>query len=730
MQYYAHTPSEATNQWHDLRAHLEAVAKLAQSFAAYFNGAELGCWAGLLHDLGKFNPDFQAYLKAQHEGSFHRKVPHSIWGAAVIYLLMSIRDRARRSWWCLSPLIAGHHGGLSCPSLLDQTLVGVKAEELAIYCERLRELPILPPLTVDWRPGTRQELFLRMVFSALVDADYLDTEKHFHPEAASERNRWPSLEELWRRFEHDQRHLLTHADDSLIINRIRREVYESCLACSAMPPGIFRLTVPTGGGKTRSGLAFALRHALVHGLRRIIVALPYTSIIEQTASVYREILGDGAVLEHHSQLTIPEGEGEDEPSRLRLSAQNWEAPLVVTTTVQLFESLFANRPEKVRKLHNLAKSVIVLDEVQTLPPHLLQPTLDVLQTLVEEYGVSIVLSTATQPALESTLLKSGVGLASPVCEIVPEYKKHFAALRRVEYSFRKEPISWLSLAEGIKQHKQVLVIVNSRKDALAILHHLGPIDGVYHLSTLLCGAHRRQVLKEVKERLCPQEGGTVRLISTQVVEAGVDLDFPIVYRAIGPLDRIVQAAGRCNREGRAATGEVIIFDPEEGSAPRGPYKQGMEKARFLLHEHPVTELHNPEIYLEYFQLLFSDINMDPHRIQEYREQLNYPEVARRYRMIEGSTVSVVVPYGDGMERLARWLHVPTWEGWLRLQPYLVSLYEHEAMQFAKAGLMEPVAAGLYRWLGSYDDWGIGQAVYDPSDLVVGRWFYGTSQGSC
>ena len=191
-----------------------------------------------------------------------------------------------------------------------------------------------------------------------------------------------------------------------------------------------------------------------------------------------------------------------------------------------------------------------------------------LQTLVEEYEVSIVLSTATQPALEATLLKSGVGLASPVCEIVPEYKEHFAALRRVEYSFRKEPISWLSLAEEIKQHEQVLVVVNSRRDALAILHHLGPIDGVYHLSTLLCGAHRRQILKEVKKRLCPREGSTVRLISTQVVEAGVDLDFPIVYRAIGPLDRIVQAAGRCNREGRAATGEVIIFDPEEGLAPR------------------------------------------------------------------------------------------------------------------------------------------------------------------
>lgn len=273
------------------------------------------------------------------------------------------------------------------------------------------------------------------------------------------------------------------------------------------------------------------------------------------------------------------------------------------------------------------------------------------------------------------------------------------------------------------RHEQVLVIVNSRKDALAILDHLEAGDGVYHLSTLLCGAHRRQVLMEVKKRLDDQGGSTVRLISTQVVEAGVDFDFPIVYRAVGPLDRIVQAAGRCNREGKPAKGEVIIFEPEDGSAPRGPYKQGMEKARFLLNEHPVTELHNPEIYLEYFQLLFSDINMDPHRIQEYREQLNYPEVARRYRMIEGKTVSVVVPYGDGMERLERWLAVPTKEGWLKLQPYLVSLYEYEAIQFEKDGWMQPVVEGLYRWLGSYDaktHRGIRQAVYDPADLMVGR----------
>ena len=256
MQYYAHTPSDATNQWHDLRTHLKEWPSRPKALPPTLMGPSLVIGSACCMTWESSTLIFKPILKPNMRGRFTARFLTRSGGAAVIYLLMSVRDWSRRSWWCLSPLIAGHHGGLSCPSLLDQTLVGIKAEELAIYCERLRELPILPSLTVDWRPGTRQELFLRMVFSALVDADYLDTEKHFHPKSAAERNRWPSLEELWRRFEHDQRQLLTKADDSLIINQIRREVYESCLASSAMPPGVFRLTVPTGGGKHAKRLGF------------------------------------------------------------------------------------------------------------------------------------------------------------------------------------------------------------------------------------------------------------------------------------------------------------------------------------------------------------------------------------------------------------------------------------------------------------------------------------------
>ncbi|MCD5408263.1 CRISPR-associated helicase Cas3' [Candidatus Bipolaricaulota bacterium] len=730
----AHTRNKIGER-HDLATHLTRVATKAKEFADTFGAGSLASWLGWLHDIGKCNLEFQTYLEAEDQGRPSKRVPHAIWGAAFIYKLVVQGIGDPEGWKELAMPVYGHHAGLPDAGELSSALEHFLSEKpdalprMQRFLEELRSS--LPPFRLIRHPaskqGTRRELFIRMLFSALVDADYLDTEAHFEPENAKLRGRWPPIDELWKRFEPGREAYLRRrygADvrTDLDVLRVRREVYEACLQAAEMPSGIFRLTVPTGGGKTLSSLAFALKHACIHGLRRVIVALPYTSIIDQTARVYREVLGEDAVLEHHSAFEFPESEDERqdmEAVRLRLASENWEAPLIVTTTVQLFESLFHNKPSKCRKLHNIVKSVIILDEVQALPPHILEPTLDVLRALVEDYGVTVVLSTATQPAFEGKRFVRVFPTDKLRGEIVPQYPEHFRLLQRVRYEYRREPLSWNELAEEIQELPQVMVVLNTRRDAVRLVEELGEGDDIYHLSTLLCGAHRREILEEIRQRLAA--GAPVKLISTQVVEAGVDFDFPVVYRAIGPLERIVQVAGRCNREGRLGPrgGRVILFEPAEGGAPRGPYLVGLEKAKFLLQEYSEERLHDPELYREYFLRLYLDVPLDKNKVQGLREELSYPKVAERYRLIEDPTVPVVVSYGDALRRLEAWQRSPGWATWQRLQPYVVNLYEREARCFEREGWLEMVTEGLYRWRGRYDPrTGIVGALYDPSDLIL------------
>ncbi len=720
---YAHTPN-TLGQWHELNQHLRTVAESAACFAQDFAGAEVAYLAGLWHDLGKFDPRFQSYLRAQAEGRRHPHVRHAYLGALLAFSALS-----GHRWEEVVLPIAGHHAGLPSRATLEQQMVyllGQQDEQARVrqLAQIAREQNLLPDRPLRWpncSSDTRRELFVRMVFSAVVDADYLDTEAHFQPALRDLRRQWPSLQDLWERLRQDQERLMA-ASTSSMLNSIRREVYEACLTAAELPPGVFRLTVPTGGGKTRSALAFALRHALAHGLRRVVVAIPYTSIIDQTAEVYRQALDEEAVLEHHSQVEPAADEDENQDPnvvRFRLASENWDAPVVVTTTVQLFESLLSNRPSRARRLHNLAKSIIVLDEVQTLPPEILRPTVDVLRALVEDYAASVVLSTATQPALaESPYLGEWAGVE--VREIVPDPGRYFQTLRRVEYERRDSPLSWRDLARELASQHQAMVVLNTRRDALALideLDELGVGDDSFHLSTLLCGAHRRAVLTEVRRRL--GAGQRVLLISTQVVEAGVDLDFPLVYRAVGPLDRIVQAAGRCNREGRLEAGRVVIFEPAEGGVPGGPYKAGMEVARVLLFRHPADALNDPAIYREYFARLFADLDLDKHKVQEERAALNYPEVAKRYRLIADDTVPVAVPYGDAEARLAAWLREPTRYTWQRLQPYLVSIFRRDVARLQRSGLLQAETERLFRWLGSYHPrLGLQEVLADPSDLIV------------
>lgn len=561
-------------------------------------------------------------------------------------------------------------------------------------------------------------MLTRMVFSALTDADYLATEEHFDAIRPEARGGHRSVTELLDRFREQQQAFTSDPSRRTgELNQARHEIYQQCVKASQSPPGFFRLTVPTGTGKTRSGLAFALQHAKHNCLRRVFTVLPYTSITEQTAKVYREALWDDAVLEHHSQFAAPETEGQSEADmRWRAATENWDAPVVVTTTVQFFESLLSRRPGKARKLHNIARSVIILDEAQTLPVELIRPTADVLGCLVREYGCTVVLCTATQPALEESPAVAEFH-GTEITEIVPGNAHYFEILRRTDFDIRRTPQTWSAIAHEIANEDSVMVILNTRRDAISLLDALPTRDDAFHLSTLLCGAHRRDVLNTIASRLANKQ--RVKLISTQVVEAGVDLDFPLVLRATGPLDRIVQAAGRCNREGNLAQGKVIVFDPADGSLPSGAYKIGCKLARARLAECHGPELHQPTVYRDYFRRLFSEANVDAKGVQERREALDYPEVARRYQMIP-ETVSAIVDYGDAQSALQDWEEKPSRETWRKLQPFLVNFFQYEANRHIADGWLEHLSGVLYRWLGIYDKRlrGVVADFTDPADLIV------------
>jgi CRISPR-associated endonuclease/helicase Cas3 len=725
----AHTPPREGGGWQPLSDHLTGTARFASSFGAAPGIAELARLAALLHDIGKCSPAFQRYLRECHAAAQagrpapRSRVDHKAAGALTAAEITSAP----------AMVILGHHGGLSCPSVVNNALKTAQTNSdtrqaldnaralLADY-----HLPTAAQLTREIQDIAASELeldlLLRMLYSCLVDADALDTQRHFDPADFAHRQQTLDLSAMRQRLDDEQARLMEQAD-ATPVNLVRREVYEDCLRAADLPPGVFKLTVPTGGGKTRSSLAFALRHAERHGLQRVIYAIPYTSIIEQIAAVFHGIFPDPyAVLEHHSAVVDLPDEDNDGPDDInlwrRLAAETWDAPLIVTTTVQLFESLFAARPSRCRKVHRLAKCVIILDEVQTLPETLLAPILSALSTLVTRYGSTVVLCTATQPALtgENPYLP-----ALPAArEIIHEPKRHFDALRRVEYRIEAEPWTWEQAAGEMRRHQQCLVVLNRKKDALALLAALDDTEAL-HLSTLLCGAHRRAVLAEVRERLA--SGRPCRLVSTQVVEAGVDLDFPCVMRAAGPLDRVVQAAGRCNREGRRKNGEVIVFTPAEGGTPRGPYATACAHAAQMLCD-PLLDLHDPAVFDRYFSALYGDLNTDVKEIQYDRRFLRFDAVAEKFRMIDDDTVAVLVPYDPpAVESLIASVratgHVSR-ERWQQAQQHSVSLYRREFERFQREGYIVEVLpdAGLYRWLGRYDCVrGIDTAT-DTADLIV------------
>lgn len=688
--YYAHSANK-TNRCHLLAQHLRAVAQLAGEFLGDLPFRKEGELAGLLHDLGKYGDRFQARLRGEDQGLDH-------WSQGAWLALMEYKAVAA------ALAIQGHHIGLQnlskdgCRSFDFQKLTQNHPLQLSLTSQSLEELktrlakdgltPEQPKSTLcgmELSSRIDRMLDIRLLFSTLVDADFLDTEAHFEGGADGKCYRQPglalqpdrALELLLSHIEHLQAG--TQADSR--VAEVRAALHKACVDAAELPAGLFTLTAPTGSGKTLAMLVFALAHARKHGLRRVVMVIPYLSIIEQTAQIYRDILaphfGDEYVLEHHSlagggaepkenQRDNEGNRNEDPERRRRLLSENWDAPLVVTTSVQMLESLFSNRPSACRKLHRLARSVILFDEVQTLPTSLAVPTLTALSHLAQAYGSSVVFSTATQPAFThlNEVVKQHCAEGWRPREIVPEPAKLFTPLKRVDVNWGEpeQTMSWQAVAEQLRQHPQSLCIVNLKRHAKALWELLQENDAL-HLSTNLCPVHRRDVLETVRQRLKDQE--SVRLIATQCIEAGVDVDFPVVYRAYAPLDAIIQAAGRCNREGkRTDLGQVCVFLPEdERYPPGGGYEQAAQVTKMLLKRHGKERmaLDEPEFITDYYRELYSIAGINKHpktkALLEYVKAGAFPEIAREYRLIEQDTINILVPYEPCLEdyqRLCEW----------------------------------------------------------------------------
>lgn len=716
--YIAHVKSNSTDSFdvQDLVTHLEGVGNLASTFSEEFLNAEWGKTMGLWHDIGKYSELFQKYIRINsgyEEGSLLGKTDHTSTGAILAKVILP-----EGYWQPIAYCTAGHHAGLHNwypePGLsgsLQERLSKQEMLDSIRHCitERTVDVRKLNAPTGKALPCESIHLWIRMLFSCLVDADYLDTESFMNPESFEKRGKYESLSALKERFVN---FMSRFAKNSLVsdLNQIRNSVLNQCIESGKLEPGFFSITVPTGGGKTLSSMAWALEHAVKFNKKRIVFAIPYTSIISQTVQVYREIFGESNVIEHHSNIY-----DETTSDKSKLSVENWDAPIIVTTNVQLFESLYANRTSKCRKLHNLVNSIIILDEAQMLPPEFLKPILSVLKSLVDDFGASVLFSTATQPVLTGTIGGSGKYAfkeieTERIREIVPDFKCLTSKLKRVDVQMPEnihKNMEWKEVANELMQFDQVLCIVNTRKDCRA-LHHLMPKDTI-HLSRMMCSAHIMDVIAQIKERL--KNGESIRVISTQLIEAGVDIDFPVVYRALAGLDSIAQSAGRCNREGQlnkdGKFGLTKVFCPPQNT-PLGLMRKGSDTLKEMIGMDSCRNYIDPESFKQYFDLFYSKVqNFDKPNIKNLLWQdaaqmkFQFATAARDFKLIDDrGSETILIEYKDGSD-LIRLFKRKGPESWLmrKLQRYSVSINARDFEKIRAAGLIEQVHGC---WVQSYE----------------------------
>lgn len=689
----AHLKKDENSQWHiqPNEEHQEGVAHLASKFAKEFGMEEWGRVLGLLHDKGKEQRTFQQHIQKESGYNSQIKVDgdysHAYVGALIAKRLLSTPIPY---YQFIDNIIMGHHRGLY--------------DDGERRCILQKEIPADASVTnLDVNLNTPpckspQDIhhIVRMLFSCLVDADRLDTERFMFPDKNQLREGQSTLHELLQKLEAFLVSLKKNADET-DVNKIRNEIQQYCIAQSQGDAGYYSLTVPTGGGKTLSSVLWALKHAIKNNQRRIIIAIPYTSIIVQTASVLRNIFGEENVLEHHSMVNISEEKISETSLKQQLATENWDYPIIVTTNVQLFESLFSNKPSDCRKLHNIVKSVLILDEVQTLPIDFLQPIIDALKTLKEIFGVSFLFTTASQPILSGEItgtIQSFMALPD-IKEIVPASANLHNRLKRVKLAFDAESSTHEDIAKRMCKHNVVLCIVNTRKDAYEIYRHL-PQEGLtLHLSRMMCPLHIRKTIELIKDALKRKEK-VIRVIATQLVEAGVDIDFPVVFRQEAGLDSILQAAGRCNREGKLDICTTYVFKFNQ-ALPKG-LMSWANSARINMGGN--YDWFSAKAMHEYFRQLYSKVeNFDKNRIADYLykpAELNFETASKEFQLIDDNTVSVIINWKKSPELV----HILTSQGYSnklqkQLSQYTVSVRKRDFDKLQSYGAVEEVMDGIY-----------------------------------
>lgn len=742
-EFIAHVRKNTDGSWaipQMLSEHLEGTARLTEIYAAKFDSGEWGKAAGLAHDVGKGRLVWQEYIRRKsgfideeaHLESKPGKMPHAIHGAKLVEELFG-KGFGRILAYC----IAGHHAGLPDWSNAE----GTGQSALQFQETQVKDLNDIDTYIVNnikssnpgllpWKfaDGLDLSLWIRMLYSSLVDADFLDTEAYMDEGKANDRGGYCSVSELLDRFNQFIKRLDETSEDTRV-NEIRRNIREKCVRMANESQGIFSLSVPTGGGKTLSSLAFGLEHAKKHNLDRIIYVIPYTSIIEQNADVFRAAVGSDQVVEHHSSL-----DEDDSTPKSRLASENWDAPVIVTTSVQFFESLFAAKSSRCRKLHNIVNSVVVLDEAQLMPVEYLAPILETMQLLVEHYHVSFVISTATQPAFGKRMVDgepfNGLENVREIMGDRNDVRELYNLLKRVKVQLPNDLnaiSSWEEIAEELIKYEQVLCVVSDRKSCRD-LYSMMP-EGTFHLSALMCGQHRSEVIERIKQRLKNKE--SVRVISTQLVEAGVDFDFPIVYRALAGLDSIAQAAGRCNREGKLAEpGKVIVFNAPK-KAPLGILRKAADTTYGIFASKPQDPLNN-DLFENYFSELYWKANsLDSKEIVNLlnpdRQEcgINFRTAAQRFRIIDDSKQkTIIVRYGES-GNLTDFLKSKGPERWLmrKLQRYTVNVYNNEFDLLQQQGLIEEAHPNIFvlRTNEGYSESTgllVGETENDPGRFII------------
>jgi CRISPR-associated endonuclease/helicase Cas3 len=698
MDYYAHITQANGNdkeqRVQSLEVHSTHVAELASLFALEFGCGDIAHVMGLLHDKGKEQTEWQKYIQGVTGYTLkYAKIKsgpnHAYIGAHIAQILYPQ----------LAPLIAqpiaGHHRGL-----YD-------------YCEYIEEtkkdIPkeVLIPESQSCAMPRQQNLksydlhhLVRMLFSCLVDADSLDTEEFMNPEQASLRGTHTTMTELLGKLEEYLSQLKEKSEDTEV-NRIRNYVQKQCVKESQGKTGFYSLTVPTGGGKTLASVLWALNHAVKNHLHRIIIAIPYTSIIVQTAATLKSIFGEENVLEHHSNVNPDDIKDREQRERMQLATENWDYPIIVTTNVQLFESLFSNKRSDCRKLHNIVKSVLILDEIQTLPLNFYKPIVHTLDTLCRLFGTSFLFTTASQPVLtgriEGTNPSVGFDALNSVHEIIPADAMLHDKLRRVELDINETPKSYDEIATELAKHQRVLCIVNTRRDAKELYERL-PKEGIcLHLSRMMCPAHVAATIKHIERSLKENSDSPIRVIATQLVEAGVDIDFPVVYRQEAGLDSILQAAGRCNREGKNGICTTYVFSlGKEHPLPPGFISQTNNARLNMAGQY---DWFAPETMIAYFKQLHWRIdNFDKQQMQEllYKPACEFEEAANRFHLIDDQTMPVLVNWHDSINLYQRLLSEgPSYQLMKQMAQFSVNIRKHNFDKLKSIGAIEEPFENIY-----------------------------------